>query len=975
MHSPGKLGNLFTSFHNFSGYTTMTRHLTVTAIFIAAIATFAPAQDRIIGANYPLAQKFNKEFVSQHVQEVAVSPQWIGKTDLFWYSARTSTGTRYWKVDPAKKEKVPLFDHVVVAAALSELAKKPLDGDTLRLDRIVVAEDGKKFTFVFGQNQYEFDFATSKLKSLGTAPAGGGPTSPEAIERMRQQLGDERVNEMLRRLRDGEEVQKKDDMGTGEAQPPTGGPGASYKSYSPDKKKYAYIFKFNLYLAEEGQPEEKAIQLSTDGVEDYTFASGFGGGGFGGGGGGGKGGVGKGSGTGTEPSERKTRANVIWAPNSQAFAISRNDSRGVKDLYLVDSIAAPRPKLEQYKYPMPGEEAIRKSELYYCDVAKEKKTLTKVTPKWKDERYSDIRWGKNTGELRLIRRDRLQRNLEVCAIDVSSGACKCMFGEGFEASCLEFQMPRYIEESDEMIWWSERSGWGHFYRYGRDGTFKNALTSGAWRASRIVEVDGKNGVVYFTGNAREEGESPYYNHLYRVKFDGMGLICLDPSVTPESREPGGFNQTSSLSPSKKFVVTNSTKVDHAPFATLRDDSGKILMLLESTDLKALKATGWKMPETFHVKAADGVTELYGNMWKPFDFDPKKKYPIIANVYPGPQTEGVVYRFSAFSAQMQMAQLGFIVIQVGHRGGSPERSKAYHSFGYFNLRDYGLVDKKAAIESLAAQHTYIDIDRVGIYGHSGGGFMSAAAVLQKPYNEFFKAAVASSGNHDNNIYNDNWSERYHGLKEVAINDDKKETGSTTAGTGTGAGTGRGLGGTGRKKGPPTDEEIEAAIEAELIEILEAFDPRDDASVEELERKLAELKAKLVVLKQTQKELQVAPPPRLAGVELSKVPPVLPKTKFEILVPTNAELAANLKGHLMLVHGEVDNNVHPANTMRLVDALIKANKRFDLLMIPGARHAYGVAQPYFTQRMWDFFSEHLLSDRQTGADINIKDVRRK
>lgn len=958
----------------------MTRHLTFTVIFIAAVAAFAPAQDRITGANYPLAQKFNREFIAQHVQEVSVSPQWIGKTDEFWYSTRTNTGNRYWKVDPKKKEKVPLFDHVALAASLSELAKKPLDGDTLRLDRLVMAADGKKFTFVFGQLRYEYDLATGKLKSLGTAPANDGPMSPEAIERMRQQLGDERVNELLRRQRDGEQDQKRDDQDqkrddTSGAQPPTpGGPGAGYKNYSPDKKQYAYLYKYNLYLAEEGQPEEKAIQLTTDGGEDYTFASGAGGGGFG-----------KGMGAATGPSDRKMRANVTWASNSKTFSISRTDSRGVKDLYLVDSIATPRPKLEQYKYPMPGEEAIRKSELYYCDV--EKKTLTRITPKWKDERYSDIRWGKSPGELHFIRRDRLQRNLEVCSLDVFSGTCKCFFTEAFEASFLDFQTPRYIEESDEFLWWSERSGWGHFYRYGRDGTFKNALSSGAWRASRIVEVDAKNGFVYFTGNGREPDENPYYTHLYRVKFDGTELTCLDPSTQVTSmgsiggRDPSGFNQTSSLSPSKKFVVTNSTKVDHAPFATLRDDTGKILMVLENTDLSALKAAGWKMPETFHVKAGDGVTELYGNMWKPFDFDPNKKYPIIANVYPGPQTEGVVYRFAAFSAQMQMAQLGFIVIQVGHRGGSPERSKAYHSYGYFNLRDYGLADKKAAIESLAAMHPYIDIDRVGIYGHSGGGFMSAAAVLQKPYNEFFKAAVASSGNHDNNIYNDNWSERYHGLKEVAISDEKKDaaTTTTTTGTGTGAGTGRGgQGGGGRKKGPPPEEELEAAIEAELIQILEMFDPRDDRSVEELERQLADLKARLVALKQTDAKTQttkeVAPPPRLAGVELSKVP-TPPKTKFEILVPTNAELAANLKGHLLLVHGEVDNNVHPANTMRLVDALIKANKRFDLLMIPGARHAYGVAQPYFTQRMWDFFAEHLLNDRQTGADINLKDVKRR
>ncbi len=223
--------------------------------------------------------------------------------------------------------------------------------------------------------------------------------------------------------------------------------------------------------------------------------------------------------------------NVTWSKDSKAFYVSRTDSRGIKDLYLVDSIATPRPKLEQYKYPMPAEETVRKSELHYCDV--EKKALTKITPKWKDERYSDIRWGKSPGELRFIRRDRLQRNLEVCAVDVFTGKCKCLFGEAFDSAFLDMQAPRYIEENDELLWWSERSGWGHYYRYGRDGTFKNALTSGAWRVSRIVDVDTKGGFIYLVGNGREPDENPYYTHLYRVKLDGTGLTCLDPSIDAE----------------------------------------------------------------------------------------------------------------------------------------------------------------------------------------------------------------------------------------------------------------------------------------------------------------------------------------------------------------------------------------------------------------------------------------------------------
>jgi dipeptidyl aminopeptidase/acylaminoacyl peptidase len=343
----------------------------------------------------------------------------------------------------------------------------------------------------------------------------------------------------------------------------------------------------------------------------------------------------------------------------------------------------------------------------------------------------------------------------------------------------------------------------------------------------------------------------------------------------------------------------------APVSVLRDAVGRKVMELEKADLSRLYEAGWKMPETFVVKAADGVTDLYGNLWKPFDFDPKKKYPIIAHVYPGPQQEGVTHMFSAINPNQQLAQLGFIVIQVGHRGGAPTRSKAYHSYSYFNLRDYGLADKKAAIEQLAARHPFIDIERVGIYGHSGGGFMSAAAVLQKPYNEFFKAAVASAGNHDNNIYNNSWAERYHGLKEITVKkEDKKDDQGKKLGEGDEADDGK----QDKKSGDVQEKKDQAATKEE--------------------------------------------------------------TRFEIKVPTNAELAANLKGHLLLVHGEMDNNVHPANTMRLADALIKANKRFDMLILPGKRHGFGDYQPYFTQRMWDFFAEHLLDHRQTNADIDEK-----
>ncbi|HMP16973.1 MAG TPA: DPP IV N-terminal domain-containing protein, partial [Gemmatales bacterium] len=737
-------------------------------------------------------------------------------------------------------------------------------------------------------------------------------------------------------------------------------------------KYYLYAYKHNLYLAEEGK-EKEAVALSCDGEEERSFSAGMG--------------FRQSSDARPVDPERKTRVNATWSPDSQAFFVTRSDSRGVQELFLVDSIANPRPKLEKYKYPMPGEEKIRRMELYYFNLVDRK--LVPIKPKWKDERYFNTHWGKTASDMRFVRRDRLQRNIEFCTLDTKTGKSQCLLEEGIENGNIEYQNVRYLDETDEMIWWSERTGWGHFYLYSRDGKLKNPITAGAYRASAIVAIDPKNRTLYFRGNGREPGENVYYQHLYSVRLDGSGLTLLD---------PGNANHNSILSPTQQVLVDNTSRVDAVPTSCLRDSAGNKIMDLEECDLSRLKETGWKLPTTFSVKAADGVTDLYGNMWVPFDMDPNKQYPIIANVYPGPQTEGVTHTFAAHSSMMQMAQLGFIVIQVGHRGGTPTRSKAYHRYGYNNLRDYALEDKKFAIEQLALKYPFMDITRVGIYGHSGGGFMSAAAVLQKPYNDFFKAAVASAGNHDNNIYNDNWSERYHGMKEVPADEDDKQTVTGTDNQSSNATQGQNSGQ--RRRRPPEElfdldyddenepqvtqaeqkqsEEKQAALEAikkELAEIAAKMAGATGEELEKLEKQLAEAKARLDKQKsqtvqadrktsESQTDLKQTD---TTSKETEKKEGTEKKTKFSIQVPTNAELAANLKGALLLVHGEIDNNVHPANTMRLVDALVKANKRFDMLILPGQRHGFGTMQPYFTQRMWDFFSDHLLGDRQHGADI--------
>jgi dipeptidyl aminopeptidase/acylaminoacyl peptidase len=532
---------------------------------------------------------------------------------------------------------------------------------------------------------------------------------------------------------------------------------------------------------------------------------------------------------------------------------------------------------------MPGDEKVSQAELFAWRVGDREARKLPVS-KWKDQRLMNTHYGSTSERIRLWRRDRLQRNGEFLEIDLANGnEVKVLISESVTEANIEpssFNVTYFDStRAGDMITWSERTGWGHYYLYDNKGNLKNAITSGPWRAEQIVRLDTAKRVAYIAGVGRESGENPYYRHLYRVNLDGTGFTLLD---------AGNASHASSaavLSPSRRYSVDVSSRMDSPPAVVLRDATGGVHMDLEKTDISRLQEMGWKMPEPFKVKAADGVTDIYGNLFKPFDFDSTKKYPIILSIYPGPQTEQVTYTFSANAAQQRLAQLGFIVIQIGNRGGSPQRSNAYQAHSYYNLRDYGLADKKAGVEQLAARHPWIDIDRVGMYGHSGGGFMTAAALLVPPYNDFFKVGVSSSGNHDNNVYNQNWSEQHHGLREVA-----DTTRRTTA----------------------TDQNGQRARGA-----------RDDGD--------AEARA------QDQQQ-----------------------TRFDIKVPANHELAENLKGKLLLVHGDMDNNVHPAGTVRLVNALIKANKRFDFMIMPGKPHGFGDMQPYFTRMMWEYFAEHLLDD---------------
>jgi dipeptidyl-peptidase-4 len=406
-----------------------------------------------------------------------------------------------------------------------------------------------------------------------------------------------------------------------------------------------------------------------------------------------------------------------------------------------------------------------------------------------------------------------------------------------------------INKGAEIIWFSERDGWGHLYLYGGDGRLKNQVTSGPWSVGTLLHVDPVGRWAYFTARGREPGRNPYHAHFYRIHLDGTGMELL----TPENAD-----HSISVAPSGKYFFDIYSFVDAPPITVLRSMDGKLVQSLEKADIGKLMATGWRHPEPFIVKARDGVTDLYGVMYKPSNFDSTRKYPVIDQIYPGPQTTSVPQFFvptthpgtnqATFGQVQALAELGFIVVQVDHFGGNL-RSKAFHDLWYANMGDNGIPDHVAAIKQLGALHRYVDLDRVGIYGHSGGGFASTDAILSYP--DFYKVAVSLSGNHDNRSYQAAWGEKYQGL---LVRDTLRKT-------------------------------------------------------DNYENQVNYLKAK------------------------------------------------NLKGKLVLMHGDLDDNVHPANTIQVVNALIAANKSFDLLVLPDRAH--GIHQePYVIRRTWDFFVRHLL-----------------
>ena len=598
---------------------------------------------------------------------------------------------------------------------------------------------------------------------------------------------------------------------------------------SPDRKWEAYVRSYDVYVRARGATTD-SVRLTTDGAQSWSYGLGD-----------------------PSPQERlqtparPRRPQIRWAPDSKHLIVSRQDARGVAVMPYI-SYTSQRPRVFTQPYALPGDSVIPKPGFYILDRDAKTSVRVQLDPAPAQASWNlsarDSSWNTASSRVYLTTMSRASKVATVVEVDAATGTVRRLAADSaktfVEIGNPVDPSPTYVTADGETLLWSERDGWGHLYRYGADGQLKNRLTEGPWQVGTIVAVDEKAKRVWLTGRGRETDAFLYYAQLYAVNFDGSGFQRM----TTEDAD-----HRIQVSPNNRWIIDSYSRIETPPVTVLRDAlTGRVVKKLETADASQLAAIGFKGARVFTAKARDGVTDLYGVMYLPSNLDTTRRYPIISHIYPGPQVGSVgAWSYKAAGEPAAIAELGFIVVQIDHLG-TPLRSKAFHDNYYGNFADNGLPDHIAVIKQLASRHAFIDIDRVGIFGHSGGGFASTDAILRYP--DFFKVAVSGAGNHDNRSYNIYWAEKYQGLMR-------------------------------RDSVRRTDNFANEA---------------------------------------------------------------------------NVSQVANLKGHLLLMHGDMDDNVHPAMTIQMVDALIKANKTFDLIIAPNRPHSLN--EPYFIRRRWDYFVEHLL-----------------
>jgi dipeptidyl aminopeptidase/acylaminoacyl peptidase len=740
--------------------------------------------------DYAAAEKFMSYNVNPLAYKGVVRAHWLDD-DRFWYRAVDGTEITYRLVDPGRKTNLFAFNQTKLAAALNLISddKAKYDAARLNITELSFHDGDKGLRLTIGGAKFDC--------KLGDGDAAAPPTVCAAVG------------------------------------PKPGGAKLPPLEISPDKKLGAFVRDWNLWVRDMATGAE--TQLTTDGVKDYGYA------------------------TDNAGWKQSDAAVLLWSPDSKKIATFQQDQRKTGEMYLVP-VTNGHPTLKAWKYPLVGDENITMIERVIVDV--DSRTLVRlkmppdqhrsticddVTCRGTGAVWDDVEWSPDASHLAFVStsRDHKQERLRVA--DASTGEVREVMGETvakFYESGDNMVNWHYLPKSKEILWFSERDNWGNLYLYDlASGQLKNQITHGDGNVTQVLRVDEAERTIYFVGVGKEPGRDPYYQHLYSIRFDGTGQKLL----TPENAD-----HSVKLSTDGRYFVDSYSTPTEPQTTVVRDREGKLVLDVDKQDISRLAASGWKPPTPFTVKARDGKTDLYGMMFTPTHFDPAKKYPIINYVYPGPQIGSCGSRsFQPARIDTQaLAELGFIVVCIDGMG-TNLRSKSFHEAYYGNLGDNTIPDQITGMKQLAAKHPFIDLDRVGMYGHSGGGNATAAALLHYP--EFFKVGIAESGNHDQRDYEDDWAEKWAGLPV------KNADGTSN------------------------------------------YDSQ-----------------------------------------------------------ANPNFAKNLKGHLLLAHGTMDDNVPPNNTLILVDALIKANKDFDLILFPNAAHGYGAASQYMTRRRWDYFVRYLAND---------------
>ena len=759
----------------------------VLATVAVSLATTPPAQAQEV--DYHRAELLLGWHTSPLVAGGRVVPNWIHDTDRFWYRNNTGAGHEFTFVDPAANEKRPLFDHYRLAAALSLAADTSYVPEKLPFEEFEFVErDEARIAFETGERRFTCNIQAYMCEAGDTLP------DPEPFVK------------------------------------------------SPDERWEAFVMDHDLHV----RPVDggDTIRLTTDGEEFNGYGLAY-----------------------PRPNdvknERTRRPVAHWSPDSRKIVVQRMDQRGVEHHHYV-SYTPQRTVHYSQPYALPGDSIVPLPAFHILDLAEtlaaaEQDGSNAAAPPvpgnirvvleprpnrlYLNGSQVDSLWSADSRFLYVNWETRASKSNHLAEVDATTGEYRIVAGDSAR-TFVEFSQRNPVswfvsESTDDAFWWSERDGWAHVWRFSKDGTVKNQVTSGPWAVGAIWHVDEAAQRIWFTAYGREEGV-PYYGRLYSVGYDGSGLRTVAGEVG---------NHQIAVSPSGRFFVDSWSTIGDPPVSELkRIDGGAAIRTLEEADVSKLEEVGWRPPEVFKVKARDGVTDIYGLIYVPDDLDESRLYPVIDHIYPGPQVGSVgSWTFKSGGEDFSLAKLGFVVVQLDHMG-TPHRSKAFHDIYYGDFNDNGLPDHVTAIKQLAARYPFMDLERVGIYGHSGGGFASTDAMLKYP--DFYKVAVSGAGNHDNASYNIYWAEKYQGLLTA-----DSASGTTNF----------------------TDE-------------------------------------------------------------------------------ANKTHAANLKGKLLLMHGDMDDNVHPAMTVQLIDELTKANQDYDLVWAPDRAH--GLNEPYFIRRRWDYFVRHLM-----------------